>query len=426
MATKQWTVLISELGTPAALYEGAVEAPTWLTALQAARKAMGEDGGVPPGASCNVSPKGIVTIQDARSRRRYLLTPARAPAPAPVTQRPVATGPEFEATSATRARRVALTDPVRQAAATGRIAERPPRPSSPPPGAVEHRLLLLSQRNEQPTRSSPLHFRERLYACPTAIAAGTAEKLATKLLREVQGTIDRERGAKFVRIELFDHIWRNGPERPPIVRVEWKDWNKSIDIEFPTQQSAEEIEDQQRLSSIPPPPTEDRIGIAFEACQDLLFMRSRAEALEFGTHLLEELVPAEATAAFLLDINTDEFRVVAARGTGARERRGKGFPASAGLLGAASALAEHAVLVLAHAQKDSRFREDVDGVPGLDVRALLYRPLIHKGRLFGLLQLANGIGRGIFSEADCEVVDYVTQQLSAFVGKKRTAPPESL
>jgi len=87
------------------------------------------------------------------------------------------------------------------------------------------------------------------------------------------------------------------------------------------------------------------------------------------------------------------------------------------LLGAASGLAEHAVLVLAHAQKDPRFRENVDGVPGIDVRALLYRPLIHKGRLFGVLQLANGVGRGMFSEADCEVVDYVTQQLSEFVAR---------
>ena len=199
-----------------------------------------------------------------------------------------------------------------------------------------------------------------------------------------------------------------------MVRVEWKDWNKSIDIEFPLQ---DDTRKEPRLSSVPVPATEDRLSVAFEACQDLLFLRNRAEALEFAVHLIEELVPSEATAAFLLDINTDEFRVVAARGPGARARKGQGFPSSAGLLGAAGALAEHAVLVLAHAQKDPRFREDVDGVPGLDVRALLYRPLIHKGRLFGLLQLANGVGRGMFSEADCEVVDYVTQQLSEFVAR---------
>ena len=53
----------------------------------------------------------------------------------------------------------------------------------------------------------------------------------------------------------------------------------------------------------------------------------------------------------------------------------------------------------------------------MDVRALLYRPLIHRGRLFGVLQLANGVTGGMFREADCEVVDYITQQLSAFVAR---------
>ncbi len=58
----------------------------------------------------------------------------------------------------------------------------------------------------------------------------------------------------------------------------------------------------------------------------------------------------------------------------------------------------------------------------MDVRALLYRPLIHKGRLFGLLQLARSITGDMFSEADCEVVDYVTQQLSVFVAKGASMP----
>jgi len=113
---------------------------------------------------------------------------------------------------------------------------------------------------------------------------------------------------------------------------------------------------------------------------------------------------------------------VAARGTGARARRGQAFPSSSGLLAAASGLAEHAVLVLADAAADPRYDETIDGVPGLDVRALLFRPLVHRGRMFGVLQLANGITRDMFSEADCEVVDYVTQQVSAFVARGASLP----
>ena len=80
------------------------------------------------------------------------------------------------------------------------------------------------------------------------------------------------------------------------------------------------------------------------------------------------------------------------------------------------------MLVLADAAADPRYDESIDGVPGLDVRALLYRPLVHRGRLFGVLQLANGIARDLFSEADCEVVDYVTQQLSVFVARGASIP----
>ena len=265
-----------------------------------------------------------------------------------------------------------------------------------------------------------------MYAVPVPFQTGTGEKLATKLLRDLQNEIVRQRGAKFVRIELFDHIWKDAPDKPPVVRLEWKDWNESIDIEFPLEDETRDDEtppsEAPRLSSVPPPATEDRLAVAFEACHDLLFMKNRAEALEFAVHLLEELVPSQATAAFLLDINTDQFRVVAARGTGANVRHGQGLPCSSGLLAAASELAEHAVLVLADAAADPRFNEDIDGVPGLDVRALLYRPLVHRGRMFGVLQLANGALRGMFTEADCEVVDYITQQLSAFVARGASMP----
>ncbi|HET6417746.1 MAG TPA: GAF domain-containing protein [Polyangiales bacterium] len=403
MATKYWKVEISRLGESEPLFVGAVEAASWPAALQAGRAALGESGGVPAGASCNVNPNGTVTIQDARERRRYQILPTAAPASAP------------------KPPKAAPSTPPPTPAAVRELGAGAPKPSSPPPATVENKLILLAARDEAPSGSSPIHFRERMYAVPVPLPPGTGEKLATKLLRSVQEEVQRERGAKFIRIELFDHIWKRAPEHPPVVRVEWKDWKKSIEIEFPLEDETRDSE-LPRISSVPPPPTEDRLSVAFEACHDLLFLKNRAEALEFAVHLLEDLVPSEATAAFLLDINTDEFRVVAARGTGARTRQGQALPSSVGLLGAASTLAEHAVLVLADAAADPRYDERVDGVPGLDVRGLLYRPLIHRGRLFGVLQLANGVARRMFSEADCEVVDYVTQQLSAFVARGASLP----
>lgn len=430
MATKYWKVEISRLGALDPLFAGTVEAPTWPAALRAGRAKIGESGGVPAGASCNVNPNGTVTIQDARERRRYQVVPDKAPSAPPGTKKPLPSAAKMPSpvlAAPIPASPIASKSPSPQSnppSLPNSILQRrssAPRPSSPPPSTVENKLILLASRDEKPTSASPIHFRERMYAVPVPLQAGTGEKLATKLLRGVQEELEQERGAKYVRIELFDHIWKGAPDYPPVVRIEWKDWSKSIEIEFPLEDETRHSE-VPRISSVPPPPTEDRIAAAFEACHDLLFLRNRAEALDFAVHLLEELVPSQATAAFLLDINTDEFRLVAARGTGARARRGEALPSSSGLLGAASRLPEHAVLVLADAPADPRYDERVDGVPGLDVRALLYRPLVHRGRLFGVLQLANGVTRRMFSEADCEVVDYVTQQLSAFVARGTSLP----
>lgn len=409
MPTKYWKVEISRLDAREPLFVGIVQAATWPAALQAGRGEMGELGGVPAGASCRVNPNGTVTIQDTRERRRYQIIPHAEPATAPVSpgRSALQGGPSPESS------------PPPSPSGGRRLSA--PQPSSPPPGAIENKLILLAAREEKPTASSPIHFRERMYVVPVPFEAGTGEKLATKLLRSVQQEIGEERGAKFVRIEIFDHVWKGKPERPPVVRLEWKDWNKSIEIEFPMEDQRRESE-VPRVSSVAPPPTEDRLAAAFEACHDLLFLKNRAEALQFAVHLLEELVPSDAVAAFLLDVNTDELRVVAAGGTGARERRGRAYPCSMGLLGAASRLAEHAVLVLADAPADPRYDESIDGVPGMDVRALLYRPLIHRERLFGVLQLANGVGRSMFREADCQVVDYITQQLSAFVARGASLP----
>ncbi len=424
MATKYWKVEISRLGASEPSFLGTVEAPTWPAALAAGRKQIGEEGGVPPGASCNVNPNGTVTIQDARGRVRYQLVPAKEPAAPPGTKKPVAHALDSKPPSGVAPARPRSPAPPRREAPGAPAPLRSPsmpKLSSPPASTVQNKVVLVASREESPTSSSPIHFRERLYGVPVPIQAGTAEKLATGLLRRVQDEIRGERGAKFIRIELYDHIWNEAPDYAPVVRVEWKDWSENIEIEFPLEEDTR-LSEAPGLSSVPPPPTEDRLAAAFEACHDLLFLKNRAEALEFAVHLVEELVPAQAAAAFLLDINTDQFRVVAARGAGARQRIGKALSSSSGLLEAASRLSEHTVLVLADAAADPRFDENIDGIPGLDVRALLYRPLIHRGRLFGVLQLANGLSGGMFTEADCEVVDYITQQLSTFVAQGASTP----
>jgi len=306
VVAKYWKVEISILGGSEPLFLGTVEAASWPAALQAGRAQIGESGGVPAGASCNVNPNGMVTIQDARERRRYQIKPDKAPAPPPGTKRPVPGDPDIALPLIQAAAPVPLrreTSPPRRWSSAPPPApplpstadpRRGPQPSSPPPASVESKLILLASRDEEPSASSPIHFRERMYAVPLPLETGTGEKLATQLLRRVQKELSERRGAKYVRIEIFDHVWKSSPKRAAVVRLEWKDWNPSIDIEFPQEEAVRRSE-APGISRGPSVPAEDRLEAAFEACHDLLFLKNRAEALEFADHSFDAVISTFGT-----------------------------------------------------------------------------------------------------------------------------------
>lgn len=164
-----------------------------------------------------------------------------------------------------------------------------------------------------------------------------------------------------------------------------------------------------------------RLAQAFEACQDLLFLGTPAEGLEFVVSLLGELVPSEAASACLYDINTDEMRFVALTGPGADERRGEAIPAGVGLFGIAMQYVG-APLRIDDVAADDRFDPGVDGRVGVEPQNLLYLAIHHQGRLLGMLQLINSQRDIVFSAADGDLVAYVGKQLGEFLYRARIAP----
>src|SRR5690606_36058783 len=97
--------------------EAVVEADNWLSALRLARKQLGEEGGVPSGASCVMSATGEVTILDAAQRRRYTLARTGESIP------PAKAGPS---------------------AAPPRAKSVPPAGKSVPPGSVSKSTIAYS------------------------------------------------------------------------------------------------------------------------------------------------------------------------------------------------------------------------------------------------------------------------------------------
>jgi hypothetical protein len=161
-----------------------------------------------------------------------------------------------------------------------------------------------------------------------------------------------------------------------------------------------------------------RLAIAFEATQDLYFLATPADGLDFAVKLLQELVPSEAISGCIYDINTDEFRFVAVTGVGAAERRAAAVRSSSGLF-AAAVRSGRDDLIIPDVADEPRYEAECDGRSGLVARNMAFLPLHKADQLFGMLQLINRQGPRGFTESDVAVANYVANQVTEFLRSKR-------
>lgn len=308
-----------------------------------------------------------------------------------------------------------------------------PEPSAPIAAVAGVRAQLLSERSDEPTAENPLTYRERTLVVPEDTPLNVCEQIIREELARVQLEIAESAPGKFINLALFDHPWSKRPLRRPLVTLQWKDWRGDPEVVFPPRtpptmvppgMSIPPVANRVRRTSAPPAEQDERLANAFEACQDLFFLTSAAEGLEFVVRLIRETVPCEATTSALYDINTDEFRLVALDGPGAGERRGDAIPSNAGLIGAAAASIGVA-LVVDDVGADPRFDPGIDGRIGVEPRNMMLYALVHERRLLGMLQLVNRAGRDYFGRGDVNVVTYIGKQLTEFLHAKRIEEQES-
>ena len=394
-----------------------------------------------------VAPQGLIAEISAEPSP----PPPKAPAEAFAPSKPVETKPSTTADGASSPEAA----PAARAAANGaaQVDATPPAPDARAPsqeapsstGPAEEAdrsgetgndpqtgtpWKLHLQRDEEPSESNPLVYRERTYVVPEGTHPAVAERIARERLQALQSDLaDRPKG-RFVNFAVFDHPWTVRPERPPLITLQYKDWQGNpLTVDRPL----ERLQTAAKLSASQPPPpmsappgrkrstTDDhdaRLAMAFEACQDLLFLSTPLEGLEFALHLFEDLVPSQAALAGLYDIDSDVFRVAAAEGPGSDAVRGTAIPFKQGLFAAAGERAGSA-LRIPSVTEDSRFDPEVDARDGLTVRDALYLPLGHSGRTLGVIQLLNGSRASGFTDADADLAAYVGQQLSRFLYQAR-------
>ncbi|MAQ19221.1 MAG: hypothetical protein CMN30_31025 [Sandaracinus sp.] len=292
-------------------------------------------------------------------------------------------------------------------------------------GATTWTLHLT--RDAEPSPENPLTYRERSYTVAAGTSADDAEAVARERLAAVQASVAERPRGKFIVIAVFDHAWSQRPERPPLVTLNFKDWQDSLQVDRPLERLAAAA--RASRESAPPVAAEpagrrttdehdQRLATAFEASQDLLFLSTPLEGLEFTLELFDDLLGTEAQTACLYDIDHDVYRVAAATGPGSDAIRGRAIPFQAGLFGAAAKTPQSAMRV-PNATSDPRFDEASDGREGLAIRDLMYVPLVAQGRSLGMVQLVNRSHAKGFSQADTDLATYVGQQLARFLYQAR-------
>ena len=238
-----------------------VEAESWQKALQAARM-MRNDAGPISGFSIELAEEGCRAV-DPMARLRYVVrkAPANAPltpgAPAQILSVPPAAGAAPSVAPASAGHAVASAKPgsrTVQYASTGAaavaaapvvapvakpapvvVAPAPPAsgpkpipdeaktmPSLPPD--EEEGLHVIYRREQEPTPTSPLHYREDVFAVAPGTSEADAERILRAQLQIIQDALKAKRSAKYVNLAVFDQVFEGRPPVPPLVTLSWKDW----------------------------------------------------------------------------------------------------------------------------------------------------------------------------------------------------------
>jgi GAF domain-containing protein len=167
------------------------------------------------------------------------------------------------------------------------------------------------------------------------------------------------------------------------------------------------------IATSTPDHVERRLERVFDALSDLAFQPDTAAALDLACDTLQAELPTAAVAAGLYNINSDEVRIIAARGLDDALLRGSVMPLARCF---ANRAAEHAWIVSG----------DADGADWLGTgeqgTTNLLCPILHDANLLGMIALAEPLCAAEFNDHDLELVSYVANQLAGFIQARRVSP----
>jgi hypothetical protein len=103
------------------------------------------------------------------------------------------------------------------------------------PTQILGEFRIASRRNEDPTPSSPLTYRELGIVVPESTTLADAEAIARAQLTIVQNAIGGAPKGQFVQLAVFDYEYSGKPSKgPPILTLTYKDWRGDTpEVRFP-------------------------------------------------------------------------------------------------------------------------------------------------------------------------------------------------
>lgn len=169
-------------------------------------------------------------VEAARPVAQPAAEPAVAAAPVQAAETP-ASSADLAATSVDLPIFVAPPAPAAPAVAVPAAAdvssERPAVNGSDPEVTTVASTLLF-ERDQDPSATNPLTYRERVFTVAPGTTLAQAEALARHALTTLKRSLATRPRGRYVTVAVFDHVFSHRPSESPLVVLRWKDWRSDV------------------------------------------------------------------------------------------------------------------------------------------------------------------------------------------------------
>ncbi|MBK8697417.1 MAG: GAF domain-containing protein [Deltaproteobacteria bacterium] len=87
---------------------------------------------------------------------------------------------------------------------------------------------VLFERDQDPSATNPLTYRERVFTVAPGTTVAQAEAVARHALTTLKRSLATRPRGRYVTVAVFDHVFSHRPSESPLVVLRWKDWRGDV------------------------------------------------------------------------------------------------------------------------------------------------------------------------------------------------------